>query len=71
MTEVEGSSVVGVDPSSGCVVLTYDDGPPGRGPVELTSAILAQVDAQRLRAASLGAVLESSTPALRPWFDQG
>ncbi len=27
MTEPEGNSIVGVDPSSGSVVLTYDDGP--------------------------------------------
>ena len=27
MTEPEGNSVVGVEPASGCVVLTYDDGP--------------------------------------------
>ncbi len=49
-----------------------DDGPaPALDRGELTSAILEQVSAQDLRAASLGEVLESSAPVVRPWFDEG
>ncbi|MGA8245859.1 MAG: polysaccharide deacetylase family protein, partial [Nocardioides sp.] len=44
MSEPEGSSVVGVEPSSRSVVLTYDDGPTP-GVTDQLLAVLAEADA--------------------------
>ena len=49
-----------------------DDGPaPAFDRCALTSAVLAEADAQGLAARSLGAALETTTAVWGPWFDEG
>ena len=69
-------------PLTGSIVLLHDgyadavdgvdDGPaPPLDRIELTSAVLREVDAAGLRAQHLGSALEGSAPVVRPWFDEG